>query len=114
MIVKNKTMMDAGCILFTRKQEGTGLGIGTELGQLLAHLKEFGKVERINDLDASATPRKLRDYDFLLNAGGLLCTSYLAVKLEDAGQGRYAISLYATPNRRTNKIIARLKELYTA
>lgn len=51
MIVKNKTMMDAGCILFTRK-------------------------------------------------------------LEDAGQGRYAISLYATPNRRTNKIIARLKELY--
>ena len=88
MIVKNKTMMDAGCILFTRK--------------------------RIDDLDASATPRKLRDYDFLLNAGGLLCTSYLAVKLEDAGQGRYAISLYATPNRRTNKIIARLKELYTA
>ena len=53
MIVKNKTMMDAGCILFTRKQEGTGLGIGTELGQLLAHLKEFGKVERIDDLDAS-------------------------------------------------------------
>lgn len=81
---------------------------------MLAHLKEFGKVERIDDLDASATPRKLRDYDFLLNAGGLLCTSYLAVKLEDAGQGRYAISLYATPNRRTNKIIARLKELYTA
>ena len=99
--------MDAGTILYHSAQ-----GFGTNLVQLEKELQQLGRVVRLKEKKEEDLPAALRGYDYLIDRSNFLATRYIAVKLTDAGAGRYAIELLASPHKTNNKVTASLKKKY--
>ncbi|MBR1501037.1 MAG: hypothetical protein IJ616_03620 [Bacteroidales bacterium] len=92
---KKAQMMDAGMVLFPSDEP-----FGHVLGMVKTAMTPYGKVWRKTDLEGSVLPDSLPEFDLFLDRSTPWRKRYISAWVEDAGDGRYALT-FREGNRST-------------